>query len=130
MKQYPFDQAAEKAGLLFGNLLGRVADKVGYDFIVDQLNTGQASVRDIVTTMLTSDEFREKFIMNNTPNELSKALRIALLKEIRPKPKDIKVTAIDLLENNWVSVITDMINSEAYHKAFGEERIPWIKYSL
>jgi hypothetical protein len=129
MKKYPFDQAAEKAGLLFGNLMGRVADKVGYDFIVDQLNTGQSSVKDIVTMMLTSDEFRENFIMNNTPNELSKVLRMALLKELRPKPAAIKESAIALLENDWRNVIIDMVNSEAYGKAFGEEKIPVIKYS-
>lgn len=129
MKQYPYEQATEKAGILFGNLLGRVADKVGYDFIVDQLYTGQASVKDIVTTMLTSEEFREKFIMNNTPNEISKALRIALLKEIRPRPEAIKETAITLLEGDWVNVIASMIQSDAYNKAFGEEKIPVIKYT-
>ena len=129
MKKYSFDQAAEQAGLLFGSLLGRSADKVGYDFIVDQLNTGKSSARGIVKAMLTSDEFREKFIMNNTPNELAKALRIALLKEIRPKPDAIKETAVAFLENDWRNVIVDLIASDAYEKAFGEEKIPMIKYS-
>lgn len=128
-KKYSFDQAAEKAGLLYGSLLGRIADKAGYDFIVDQLNTGKVSVKNIVTTMLTSDEFREKFIMNNTPNETARALRIALLKELRPRADIIKDTAITLLENDWRKVVTNMINSEAYAKAFGEEKIPVIKYS-
>lgn len=129
MKKYSFEQAAEMAGLLFGNLLGRVADKVGYDFIVDQLNTGQSSVKDIVIMMLTSDEFRENFIMNNTPNELSKVLRMALLKELRPKPASIKESAIALLEDDWRKVVAGMVNSEAYGKAFGKEKIPVIKYS-
>ncbi|MDV6344904.1 DUF4214 domain-containing protein [Nitrosomonas sp. Is37] len=129
MKKYPFDQAAEKAGQLYGNLLGRVADKSGYDFVVSQLNTGESSIKNIVINMLTSDEFREKFVINNTPNELAKLLHIVLLKELRPRPEAIKNTAINLLEDDWRRVIINMIQSEAYSKAFGEEKIPVIKYS-
>lgn len=129
MKKYPFDQAAEKAGQLYGNLLGRSADKTGYDFVVSQLYRGESSVKDIVENMLTSEEFREKFIMNNTPNELAKALRITLLKELRPRPEEIKNTAVDLLESDWRGVIINMINSESYNIAYGEEKIPVIRYT-
>lgn len=126
--EYSFNQAANLAGVLYGNLLGRVADKEGYDSLVDELSNGHSSVRDIVLRMLTSDEFAEKFVLNNTPNELAKRLRMALLKELRPKPNDIKENAIELLEMDWRDVVASLIDSQAYEKAFGEDGVPLIKY--
>jgi hypothetical protein len=128
MTEYSFNQAANLAGVLYGNLLGRVADKEGYDSLVDELSNGHSSVRDIVLRMLTSDEFAEKFVLNNTPNELAKRLRMALLKELRPKPNDIKENAIELLEMDWRDVVASLIDSQAYEKAFGEDGVPLIKY--
>lgn len=129
MKQYSFTQASEKAGLLYGNLLGRSADKEGYDQIVEVLQAGNSSVRDIVKSMLTSEEFRESFLMNNTPNELAKILRTVLLKEFRPKPDAIKETAVQLLQNDWRVVVADLVESEAYGKVYGNEKIPTIRHS-
>lgn len=127
-KKYTFDNATRIAGVLYGNILGRAADKAGFDSIVEELNSGSKSVRSIVQMLMTSDEFREIFLMNNTPNEIAKQLRLYLYKELRPKPEAIKETAIALLEDDWRNVIRNMIASEAYAKAFGEEKIPLIKY--
>lgn len=127
-KKYTFEKAVSLAGILYGNILGRAADKAGFDAIVEELNSGSESVRNIVQKLMTSEEFREKFLMNNTPNELSKQLRLYLFKELRPKPEAIKEIAIALLEDDWRNVIQNMIASDAYSKAFGEEKIPLIKY--
>jgi hypothetical protein len=127
--KFSFDHAVSLAGTLYGNLLGRAADKEGFDSVVDELNSGARSVRDFVAMLLTSEEFREKFLMNNTPNEAAKQLRMALLREVRPSPAVIKTTAVDLLETDWRAVVAQMIASDAYGKAFGESKIPLIRYS-
>jgi len=51
-------------------------------------------VREIVRRFCTSEEFREKYIMNQTPNELAKRLLSRLGRDRRPDPQTIKVLAV------------------------------------
>lgn len=127
-KSIDFNEAVRIAGDLYGNLLGREADKAGFDSIVDALNSGSKTPKDCVLEMLQSEEFREVFLMNNTPNEAAKVLRTSLLKELRPTPSNIKEMAIKLLEADWRNVISEVLEDPKYKKAFGDFKIPSIKY--
>ena len=97
-KAWSFDEACTIAGELYGNVLARNSDDAGYKHTVNQLNSGDESVREIVRRFCTSEEFREKYIMNQTPNELAKRLLSRLGRDRRPDPQAIKVLAVSLVE--------------------------------
>jgi hypothetical protein len=125
-KSWPFETACTKAGELYGSLLARDSDRAGFQHVTEILVSGEASVRDIVRKFCISEEFREKHVMNQTPNEMARRIMMRFGKE-RPAPEDVKRLAVDLLERNWCDVIAAYIDSAAYTKAFGDDNIPvWI----
>jgi hypothetical protein len=123
-KIWPYEEACIVAGELYGNLLARDSDEAGYRYNLNQLLTGEESVRDIVIRFCASEEFREKYVMNQTPNELARRLALRLAMNKRPSPEEIKALAIALLERDWRAVVTEVIRSNGYTAAFGEDRVP------
>ncbi len=105
-------------------MLARNSDEDGYDYNVSQLLHGYETVRDIVIRFCASEEFREKFVMNQSPNELARRLllRFAMIK--RPSPEQIKALAIALLERDWRDVVEEVIMSDGYSEAYGDDRVP------
>lgn len=126
-KVWGYKEACGLVGDLYGNILGRDSDEEGYKYNVEQLSRGYESVRDIVCRFCTSEEFREKSVMNQTPNELAKRILLRLSKDRRASPETVKKLAIALLERDWREVMTEFIQSEVYSQAFGDDRPPvWI----
>jgi phycocyanin-associated rod linker protein len=123
-KKMAFNQACKVAGQLYGSILQRNADEEGFNWSVDNLTNGNLSVREMVKELCKSEEFREKFMMNETPNELAKKLRKRLLGESNPQPDDVKETAVSFLENDWRYVIDDLVESHQYGAKFGEDGVP------
>jgi hypothetical protein len=123
-RSWSFNEACAVAGELYGNILARNSDDAGFKYTVDQLNTGRESVREIVKRFCTSEEFREKYVMNQTPNELAKRLLSRFAKNKRPEPAAIKVVAVDLVERDWRQVVEGMIDGSAYRETYGEDRVP------
>src|ERR1700722_437187 len=64
-KRYPHKDAARLAGELFGKILDRQADKSGYDYVLDCLESGKKSVQQIVLEFMASDEFIDKFAVSS-----------------------------------------------------------------
>jgi hypothetical protein len=122
-KNWPHAEACVKAGELYGNLLARDSDPSGFRYAMEMLTTGQASVREIVRQICRSDEFREKHMMNQTPNELARRI-LTRLGSQRPAPEQIKQLALDILERDWREAISDYIDSRSYIDAFGDDRVP------
>jgi hypothetical protein len=123
-KAWPYDEACIVAGELYGNLLARNSDEAGYKFNVNQLVRGHESVRTIVLRFCTSEEFREKYVMNQTPNELARRFLLRFAMNKRPSPEEIKALAIALLERDWRRVIEDIIMGDGYADAYGDDRVP------
>ncbi len=123
-KAWPYEQACIVAGELYGNLLARNSDEAGYKFNVNQLVRGYETVRGIVVRFCASEEFREKYVMNQTPNELARRLLLRFAMNKRPSPEEIKLVAIALLERDWRRVIEEIIMGDGYAEAYGEDRVP------
>jgi len=123
-KTWPYDEACIIAGELYGSLFARNSDEGGYSYNLNQLLQGNESVRDIVVRFCSSEEFREKFVMNQSPNELARRLllRFAMIK--RPSPEQIKDLAIALMERDWREVVTEVIMSDGYGEAYGDDVVP------
>jgi hypothetical protein len=123
-KAWSYNEACRLAGELYGNILARNSDPVGFNYTVDQLHSGRETVRDVVKRFLTSEEFREKFVMNQTANELAEKLLAQLCKKRRVKPEEIKSIAVTLAERDWRDVMEELVNGALYDEAHGEDRVP------
>src|ERR1700727_52610 len=99
-KVWTYQEASARAGEMYGNLLARNSDPAGFQHVVGVLVTGESSIRDVVRECCRSEEFREKHVMNQSPNELARRILIQLGKQ-RPAPERVKQMAVDLLERDW-----------------------------
>ncbi len=114
-------------GQIYGNILARNADADGYAYCVDLLTNGTQSVRDIVKTFATSEEFRELYVMNQTPNELAQRLLSRFSRSRKPTPPAIKELAVMLTEKDWREVVGGMIESTGYAQVHGDDKVPlWV----
>lgn len=104
-KKMSFPLASKIAGQLYGSILQRDSDREGYDWCVENLMGGTLSVRDIVRELCKSEEYREKFLMNDTPNEVARKFRKKFFGEANPTPESIKETAVLFLECDWRDAI-------------------------
>jgi hypothetical protein len=121
---WTYDQACKMAGLLYGSLLARDSDPEGFDYAVDGLTTGKVTVRGLVKQICTSEEFREKYLMNQTPNEFARRCLLRMMRDRTPDPDQIKSWAVRLLAEDWRTVVADMIDSPQYHAVYGDDKIP------
>jgi hypothetical protein len=123
-KIWSYDEACAVTGELYGNIFARDSDEAGYRYNLDQLLKGVESVRDIVIRFCASDEFREKYVMNQTPNELARRLALRFGMNKRPSPEEIKALAVALMERDWRTVVEDVIRSDGYSAVYGDDRVP------
>ena len=123
-KKLSYNLAYKVAGQLYGSILQRDSDPEGFDWCVNNLSNGALSAREVVRELSKSEEFREKFLMNDTPNEIARKLRKKFLGEINPAPKDIKETAVMLLEYDWRDAIDQLIDSDGYNEKYGDDGVP------
>ncbi|BBL77146.1 phycobilisome rod-core linker polypeptide [Methylomagnum ishizawai] len=123
-KKMTFNQASKVAGQIYGSILARDSDPEGFDWCVDNLTNGNFSVREIIKEMCRSDEYREKMLMNDTPNEIARKWRKKFLGETVPNREAIKDLAIGLLENDWRDVIDGLLDSDEYIAKHGDDGIP------
>ena len=127
-KKWTHAEACQIAGELYGRILGRNADKDGFDFVVDRLVTGMSSPRDLVRQMVMSDEFREKFVMNQTANELARQVLLKFSGDRNLTPEGVKSLAIAFLERDWRVVIRDVVNGNGYMRAYSDNQVPdWME---
>jgi hypothetical protein len=69
-----YNAAQKLSGLLYGNILHRNADIDGYEFYTKNLLDDSIPLKDIVFEFYTCEEFCQKFVVNQTPNQLSRNL--------------------------------------------------------
>jgi hypothetical protein len=122
--QSKYEFACKNAGLLYGNLLQRDSDNAGFTYAVELMADQDCKVRSLVREICLSEEFREKHVMNQTSNELARRLMINLLGDRRPDARRVKLLAVQLLERDWRAVVGELIDSDLYGTAFGDDTVP------
>jgi hypothetical protein len=122
--QSKYEFACKSAGLLYGNLLQRDSDGEGYAYAVGLMADESYKVRKLVREICLSEEFREKHVMNQTSNEFARRLMINLLGDRRPDVRRVKLLAVQLLERDWRLVVGELIDSDLYTTAFGDDAVP------
>jgi hypothetical protein len=78
-KRYPHGDAARLAGEVFGKILDRQADRDGYQYVLDCLESGKKSVQQIVLEFIASDEFIDKFVASDNAGQTANLVNKLLL---------------------------------------------------
>jgi hypothetical protein len=116
--------AAHLSGILYGNILHRDADQEGYEFYVRSLQTGTLGVEDAVRRMFLSEEFYQKFVVNQTPNELARNLLVSFFGPHLVRPADITVVLSKLVNDGLPAVLDDLLDDPRMQDFHGQHPIP------
>lgn len=111
-------------GLLYGNLLHRDADKEGFSYYYNALTSSKISLKKAITEFLCSEEFMEKFVVNQTPNELAKHLLNSLFGSRSVKAGEQKKVATELIRRGLPSVIDTLTSDVRFEDQHGEFGVP------
>ena len=117
-----FALAQRLAGLLYGNILQRNADVEGYRFCCQALHSGTKDVRSLILDFFSSAEFSEKFVFNQTPNELAANLLSAFILPAAIRPNDINECRWTLVQEGVPAAVRKLIADKRFddcHGAFG-----------
>jgi len=111
-------------GLLYGNLLQRDADKDGFSYYYGALTSKKMTLKKAVCEFLCSNEFMEKFIVNQTPNELAKHLLNCLFGARSVKAGEQKGVSQELIRRGFPSVVEQLIADVRFENQHGEFGVP------
>ena len=119
-----FNAAQKIVGSLYGNILHRNADKEGYNFYLNEIQTKDGISPDIIYEFFTSEEFREKFIVNQTPNELARNLLHSFFSVATITALDVKMTVIDLIQLGFPALIRKLLADPRFAERHGNLGVP------
>lgn len=119
-----YDLAYRLTGALYGNILNRDSDELGFNFYLEQLQTDQAPLKTVIYKFFISDEFCEKFVVNQTPNELSKYLLISFFKQQAPDLREVNRIAKLIITEGLGHAIKTLINDPQFYDGHGDFGIP------
>ncbi len=111
-------------GLLYGNLLHRDADKEGFTYYYNALTSKKMTLKKAIYEFICSDEFLEKFIVNQSPNELAKHMLNSLFGSRSVKAGEQKKIAQDLIRRGVPAVIDQLIADVRFDDQHGEFGVP------
>jgi hypothetical protein len=119
-----YNAAQKLAGLLYGNILHRNADADGYNFYMKSLSDDITPLKDIIAGFFTSEEFCQKFVVNQTPNELSRNLLASFFNLPDISATDVKSVVDSLIRQGLPAVITDLVNDPRFFDRHGNLGVP------
>lgn len=123
-KSFPHDDAAHLAGELYGMILNREADKDGFDYVLDCLESGKKLIRDIVLEFISSDEFITRFVIGSRPPDtIALVHRILLGREPDDELGPAKACCA-FVRLGLERYAKGILASEEYEAAVGTDRVP------
>ena len=93
-----FARTEDFIGQLYGRLFGRDADHEGYTYWVTAISEGNITPLAAFEDFLCSEEFAEKRLVNDTPNQISRKLLRLTLGERAATKVMIKEIALSFCE--------------------------------
>ena len=119
-----YNAAQKLAGLLYGNILHRNADADGYEFYAKNLSDDILPLKEVIVEFYTSEEFCQKFVVNQTPNELSRNLLASFFNLPDISANDVKSVVDSLIRQGLPVVITDFVNDPRFFDRHGNLGVP------
>jgi len=116
--------ASRLSGLLYGNILHRNSDDVGFKFCFEALQEDRAPLKGLVFKFFVSEEFVEKFVVNQTPNELVRNLLDSFFSAGVVSAVDASMWRAKLVHEGFDAVITGLIGDPRFADKHGNTGIP------
>ncbi len=118
-------QAANRlTGLLYGNILHRNSDETGYQYYSDLLATGATTLPNIICEFYSSEEFVQKFVVNQTPNELARNLLYSFFAPTAVTARDVTELRDALVRNGLARTIRSLVEDTRFFERHGTMGIP------
>jgi len=116
--------ASKLSGLLYGNILHRNSDDTGFDYHYRMLKDDKFTLNDLIIKFFTSDEFTEKFVVNQTPNELVTNLLRSFFGPAGFKDQDHANLRRTLVHEGLDEVIRQLVHDKRFAKTHSANGIP------
>jgi hypothetical protein len=123
-KRYPHKDAARLAGEVFGRILDRQADRDGYAYVLDCLESGKKSVQQIVLEFIASDEFIDKFAASGSAAHTASLVNKLLLGRPLNSDTEIQYAKRHLIRLGLRQYAEQITNSAEYMKSVGTDTVP------
>jgi hypothetical protein len=116
--------ASRLSGLLYGNILHRDSDDDGFDYHFGLLKNNEIGLNDLIVKFFTSDEFIEKFVVNQTPNELVTNLLRSFFGPLGFKDADHSALRKTLVHAGLDEIIRKLVQDNRFAKAHSANGVP------
>jgi hypothetical protein len=112
------------AGLLYGNILHRDADREGFEHYYDLLLSDRVELKLLVLEFFRSEEFREKFVVNETPNRLAANLAASFFRPGTATLQDIAAIRARLIEEGLPATVAALLEDPRTRARHGARGVP------
>jgi hypothetical protein len=129
-KQYSHGDAARLAGEVFGKILDREADPAGYEYVLDCLEGGKKTLRQIVIEFISSDEFIERFVADCSPAETAALINRLLLGRDFVNAEELQEARRQLVRSGLRKYAESLAKSPEYQAQFTPNSVPAFGHSL
>ena len=123
-KRYPHADAARLAGEVFGKILNRQADRDGYNYVLDCLESGKKSIQQIVLEFLASDEFIDKFAAVGMPMHTANLVNKLLLGRGLHSDTELEAAKRQFVRLGLRQYAEQIANSREYKQRVGPDLVP------
>jgi hypothetical protein len=123
-KRYPHRDAARLAGEVFGRILDRQADRDGYEYVLDCLESGKKSVQQIVLEFIASDEFIDKFAASGDAAHTVGLVNKLLLGRLPKSETEMQAARRQFIRLGLRQYAEQIANSPEYMRSVGTDSVP------
>ncbi len=107
-------RASQMAGELFGRVLNRNADKAGYAYVLDCLESGTKSLKQLTVEMMLSEEYLDRFTDLGGAQQTVNRLNQILLGHAIADAAALRQAALRYTRMGLTQYVEDILRSAAY----------------
>jgi hypothetical protein len=117
-------EAVQITGVLYGNILHRDADQLGFDHYYTLLTSGRTNLKAVILEFFRSEEFAEKFVVNETPNQLAANLASCFFRPDAVGSRDIATIRGKLIQEGLPACIAALLEDPRFRARHGAQGVP------
>jgi hypothetical protein len=122
--QHAHEEAVVLAGLVFGKILNRQADRPGYEYVLYCFESGRKSVRDIVLEFISSEEFIDRFVLDYSPAHSVELVHKLLLGHAPADERSLKQAQRRFVRLGLRKFAERIVASPEYQEETGMDEVP------
>lgn len=127
--RYKHDQAVRLAGEVFGKILDREADREGFAYVLDCLESGRKTIQQIVLEFMSSDEFIDRFASGDDVARTASLINTLLLGRPLRDEVELQSARRELLRLGLRQYAEKLVLSQEYARRVGPDRVPGAGHS-